>query len=250
MHRYIAAVLVLVFAHTAKAQEVPATMARTQFVSLLNPAFAVTKLDYNRANLSYTSNGALLASAHVHFPNIYTAVGAFGSKNGDDYTAGVHASYHTIFLNRFHLTAGAMAYANDPFRTDWRGRYGLSLSGGKKRYWIIGANVDQALTCGRLLPGAQVLYNIGLIARRTSLKFVSTLQMISPSQADWMAMPLVMARGIVQGGIGYYHSGSNLQRIVGRISYRKYGWWHVHAGWPLEQKAKSITIECSFQKSF
>lgn len=250
MLKVVAAIFLTILALAACGQKLPVTYARTQFISLLNPAFAVTQLDYNRANLSYRTDGQILASAQVHFPNMYTAVGAFGSTQGNVQAAGVHASYHTIFLSRFHLTGGAMIYSSNLSGNDWRVRSGITLAGGKRHYWIAGFNLDQSTKDGRLLPGVQFLKNICLINSSAPLKMMATVQYISARKADVMLMPLIMYRNAWQGGVGYLSTEARNSEVVARLSYRRFGWWHVYAGWPVHGASKSINIECSFQKSF
>lgn len=233
-----------------RSQEMPATLARTAFVSLLNPAFAATQLDYNKATAAYNTEGHLLGAVHVHLPRIYSAVGTFIHRTPQHTGGGVHASYHTIFLNRFHLTAGGMVYTQGGTMPEWRARYGLTLSGGRKRYWVAGWNIDQVFNANTWLPGVQWLQTIGSIRRYVALKWILTAQLHPGGRSEIYAMPLCSIRGVWQTGIGYFARPDKTDQCVTRISYKKFGWWSLLAGWPLGQRLSSTVIECCYQKSF
>jgi hypothetical protein len=233
-----------------RSQEMPVSLARTSFISLLNPAFAVTQLDYNRAVVSYRTEGSVLGAAHLHFPRLYAAAGTFVHYTPQQTGGGVHASYHTILLNRFHLTGGGMVYTHSGKKDAWRGRYGITISGGEKRYWIAGVNVDQSFHSGQFLPGFQWLQTVGRITRSVSMKWVLTAQQNDNGKAEVFTMPLWTYRGAWQGGVGYYVLTHSVDQWVARISYKRFGWWSLLAGWPAGHRLKSTVIECCFQKSF
>ena len=127
---------------------------RANFFSAINPAFAVSPINYNSINAGYRLHHAGSVYGHMNLNKIYSAVGSFVEyENKYDNQYGVYGAYHTYFLPRnYHLMFGAAlrnqareyntSYTGRTVTHDLSSRLGILLCSPYKNSFFFGFSFD------------------------------------------------------------------------------------------------------------
>jgi hypothetical protein len=118
---------------------------RANFLSAINPAFAVSPIDYNTLSAGIRSNNSGAFYGQINIDKIYTAVGGFTEYHSkDSQQAGIYAAYHTYFLRKnYHLMGGAAArFHLLDTTTQFSSRYGLLLTAHPSNNFFFGISYD------------------------------------------------------------------------------------------------------------
>jgi hypothetical protein len=118
---------------------------RANFFSAINPAFAVSPIDYNSLKLGLRSDTTGAFYGQINIDKIYSAVGLFTEyQSANNQQAGLFAAYHTYFLPKnYHLMGGAAARFHFADTTTlFSSRYGLLLCTNPKSDFFFGLSYD------------------------------------------------------------------------------------------------------------
>lgn len=204
---------------------------RANFFSAINPAFAVSPIDYNSLKLGVRSDTTGAVYGQINIDKLYSAVGLFTEyQSANSQQAGVFAAYHTYFLPRnYHLMGGAAArFHFSDTTTLFSSRFGLLLSANPNSDFFFGLSYDTgtrqsdsyqtySVQTGKSL--LRITRKIGIIGYAVGNYY--NLSNESKDQKDILVQPMIGSyRWSAGPGFFYDERHSDKLLIRGTLNYK------------------------------
>ncbi|MFM9984743.1 MAG: hypothetical protein ACKVOK_05885 [Flavobacteriales bacterium] len=201
---------------------------RANFFSAINPAFAVSPIDYNSLKLGLRSDTTGAFYGQINIDKLYSAVGLFTEYQGaNSQQAGIFAAYHTYFLPKnYHLMGGAAArFHFTDSTTLFSSRYGVLLCGNPKSSSFFGLSFDTgtrqtnsyqtySFQTGKSLM--RISRKLGVVGYAVGNYYDFTIGI--KDQKDILIQPMIWAASW-SAGPGYFYDDRKGDKLLIRGSY-------------------------------